>query len=116
MDAVDGGVLQLERGAGAGAAAVAGAVDLDGAAGGADEIVQRVVEQQQAAAGVGDQELAVVGEIGAGEVLDDVGGAGVGLEQPVIGEAAGVVAVDDGGLQLERGAGAVAVGRCRRPG
>src|SRR5208282_6575095 len=49
--AVDGGVLQLERGA-AGAAAVGEAVDLDPAALGGDVIVQRVVEQQQAA-GVG---------------------------------------------------------------
>ena len=58
--AVDRGGLQLERGA-AGAAAVAGAVDLDGAARGADEIVQDVVLQQQAA-GVGHLDLAVVAE------------------------------------------------------
>ena len=69
--AVDGGGLQLERGADA--VAEAAAVDLDAAAG----VVERVVLQQQAGAGVGvgDQQLAVVGEIAGAEVLDDVGGA-----------------------------------------
>ena len=73
--AVDGGVLQLEDGVGGVGGAVLVAVDLDGAALGAVEIVQRVVEQGQLGAGVGvvDLQLAVVGEVAGGEVLDDVG-------------------------------------------
>src|SRR4029079_9923374 len=115
--AVDRGVAQLEDRAGGGidGAAVHGAVDLDGAAlgrGGVGVVVvQRIVGQRQLGAGVGDPELAVVGEIADAEVLDDVGrgggiAVGVGdLEQAVVVEAAEVLAVDRVVAQLERRAG-----------
>ena len=100
--AVDGGGLQLERGADA--VAEAAAVDQDTAAG----VGERVVEQQQAGGvvgGGGDQDLAVVDEIGPGEVLDGVVVPDGGLEQAVDVELLpAVAAVDGGGLQLERGA------------
>ena len=107
--AVDGGVLQLEDGVGGVGGAVLVAVDLDGAVVGAVEIVQRVVEQGELGAGVGvvDLQLAVVGELAWGEVLDDVGG-GVGDQQLTVDvEAAEAAAVDGGVLQLEDGVGCV---------
>src|SRR5208337_2678491 len=103
-----GGGLQLQRRAGAagGAGAAAGAGHIDPAAGGGDVILQHVALERQRGAGAGDQQLAVVGELAGGEVLDGVGGAVVGLEQAGDVQCAVVAAVDGGGLQLQRRAGA----------
>ena len=66
-------------------------------------VVQGVVEQQQAGAGAGDQQLAVVGEIAGGEVLDDIGGAERrGLQQASIGQRAAIIGRC---LQVEDGIG-----------
>src|SRR5438067_5242595 len=51
-------------------------------------IFEGVALEQQAGVLVEDLEVAVVRELAADEVLDDVGGAGGGLQQPVFGEDA----------------------------
>src|SRR3984893_407313 len=103
--AVDGGVLQLQHRGGGGVL-----VDLDAAAGAADVILQRVVEQRQPGAVAGRQQRAVAGQLAGIEVLDEVVRPHRRLERAVDIEAAEVVAVDGGVLQFQhRGGGGVLV-------
>src|ERR1700730_18434308 len=78
----------------------AGSVDLDDAAGGADVVVEVVVEQGERGAGAAHLHGAVVLE-GAGEILDRARRAAVGQQLAGDAEAAAGQAVNGGVLQLQ---------------